>query len=78
MQGEVLAVTANNLVEVSIGTDDGLKSGDTLEIFRGTHYLGRMRLVRLDTDRAVGEIIPKTKKGPIQKGDHVATRLKLG
>ena len=48
----MLAVSAENLVEVSIGSDDGLRVGNKLEIYRGSHYLGRIEVMRLDVDRA--------------------------
>lgn len=75
LHGKVLAVSAENLVEISIGSDDGLKIGNTLEVFRGAHYLGKIEVLRIDFDRAVGKILQDYKRGPIQKGDEVATRL---
>jgi myosin heavy subunit len=75
LHGKVLAVSGANLVEVSIGSDDGLKVGNKLEVFRGSHYLGRIEVMRLDVDRAVGKILQDYKRGPIQKGDEVATHL---
>jgi len=75
LHGKVLAVSAENLVEISIGSDDGLKIGNTLEVFRGSHYLGKIEVLRIDVDRAVGKILQDYKRGPIQKGDEVATRL---
>ncbi len=75
LHGKVLAVSAKDLVEVSIGSDDGLKVGNTLEVYRGSHYLGRIEVLRLDVDRAVGKILQDYKRGPIQKGDEVATHL---
>ena len=75
LHGKVLAVSAENLVEISIGSDDGLKIGNTLEVFRGSHYLGKIEVLRIDVDRAVGKVLQDYKRGPIQKGDEVATRL---
>ncbi len=77
-RGKVLAVNQDNMLEVSLGSDDGLRVGHTLEIFRGSNYLGRVQVLRADTDRAVGKILPGFKKGAIQKGDDVATRFKVG
>ncbi|HEY1785036.1 MAG TPA: hypothetical protein VGG30_05775 [Pirellulales bacterium] len=75
LHGKVLAVSAENLVEISIGSDDGLKIGNKLEVFRGSHYLGKIEVLRIDVDRAVGKVLQDYKRGPIQKGDEVATRL---
>ena len=77
MHGKILAVNAEDMVEVSIGSHDGLKVGNKLEVFRGSKYLGRVKVVRLDDNRAVAEILKDFKQGQMQKGDDVASRLKL-
>ena len=77
VQGKVLAVNKNDLVEVSIGSDDGLKAGHKLEVFRGSSYLGRLEVLSTSEDKAVGKIMSDYKKGQIQRGDNVATRFKL-
>jgi myosin heavy subunit len=77
LRGKVLAINRDNMVEVSLGTDDGLHVGHTLEVFRGSKYLGRVQVLRTTTDRAVGKIVPGFKKGVIQKDDDVATRFKV-
>lgn len=77
LRGKVLAINRDNMVEVSLGTDDGLRVGHTLEVFRGSKYLGRVQVLRTTTDRAVGKIVPGFKKGVIQKDDDVATRFKV-
>jgi len=68
----------SQLIEVSIGADDGLKPGHTVEVFRGDRYLGRAEILRTDPDRAVGRIIRQFQQGQIQEGDHVATRFRVG
>ncbi|HEX3727100.1 MAG TPA: hypothetical protein VHV08_12685 [Pirellulales bacterium] len=78
IRGKVLAINQDNMVEISLGSDDGLRAGHTLEIFRASHYLGRVEVLSTSTDRAVAKIIPGFKKGAIQKGDDVATRFKVG
>jgi hypothetical protein len=63
------------LVEVSIGADDGLKAGDTVEVFRGNRYLGRLNIRETSPDKSIGEVIRSFQQGAIQEGDRVATRL---
>ena len=66
------------LVEISIGSDDGLSEGHELDIYRTTNggqYLGRMQVVFVQADRAVGKVIQKSKNGIIQRGDYVTTKL---
>ncbi len=77
LRGKVLAINRDNMVEVSLGTDDGLRVGHTLEVFRGSKYLGRVEVLHTTTDRAVGKIVPGFKKGIIQKDDNVATRFRV-
>lgn len=78
LRGKVLAVNQNDLLELSLGADDGIRTGNTLEVFRGNSYLGRVQVLTTQSDRAVAKILPDFKKGVIQKGDDVATRFKVG
>lgn len=79
VDGIILAVARDGLVELSIGSDDGLRLGNTLEVYRrgpsSSKYLGRVEVLRVTPDRAVAKIIPEFRKGLIQKEDRVATRL---
>ena len=75
VDGVVVAVGDKGLVEISIGSDDGLREGHKLEVFRGNSYLGRVVIRRTEPDRAVAEIDPAYRKGSIRKGDRVATKL---
>ena len=64
-----------NFMEISLGSDDGLKVGHQLEVFQDRTYKGRIIVRRTDPDRAVAEIIPELRKGEIQKGDRVRTKV---
>jgi hypothetical protein len=76
VDGVVLAANAQDgMVEISIGSDDGLRQGNTLEVFRSTKYLGRIQVVRTAPDKSVAKIIPGFQKGRIERDDRVATRL---
>ena len=65
------------LIEVTIGADDGLQAGHTVEVFRGSKYLGRAEIISTSPDRAIGKLDRRFLQGQIQEGDRVATRLKL-
>lgn len=65
----------NNLVEITIGSDDGLRKGHQLDVVRGQNYLGRITIERVEPNRAVGQIDPNFKRGNIQEGDRVTTNL---
>lgn len=66
------------LIEITIGFDDGIRPGHTVEVYRGDRYLGRAEILRADPDRAVGRIIPEFQQGQIQEGDGVATKFRVG
>lgn len=76
VDGEVLASRDNGLIEISIGSDDGLRSGHTLEVFRADKYLGRVEVLQTAPDKAVAKILRDFLKAPIERGDRVATRLR--
>lgn len=61
-------------VLVSVGSDDGLRIGHEMDVFRGGNLIGRVRLVSVDPDRAVGESDPLYYKRPFQIGDVARTR----
>ncbi len=78
VNGQVTALR-DGLIEVSIGSDEGLQKGHTLKIFRinGSvgSYLGSIEIIDTGTDRAVGRVVPGTREGNIRKGDRVATKI---
>lgn len=64
------------LVEVSLGSDDGLSVGHTMTLYnREGRYLGQVRLTLVNADKAVGIVFGKEKNTVIQKGDNVTTKL---
>ncbi|MEM9414094.1 MAG: hypothetical protein AAGA29_01285 [Planctomycetota bacterium] len=44
------------LVEVNVGTRDGVQAGMPFTVYRGDQYLGTIRITTVDTDKAVGEV----------------------
>jgi hypothetical protein len=70
-------VAGGQLVEFSIGSDDGIKEGNTVEVFRGSRYLGRLDVLETSPDKSVGRVNRRYQQGTIQEGDRVATRLEL-
>jgi predicted nucleic acid-binding Zn-ribbon protein len=81
LRGVVRAATPDGLVEVSVGSDDGLMRGHTMEVYRegatpnATKYLGRIEILSTKADVSVGKILPQYRRGNIEKDDRVATRL---
>lgn len=81
VDGLVTADPSGDLVEISLGTDDGLKAGHRLKVYRlsnGTNAdLGRIVVVKALADKAICKIDGKAAKQPIQKGDRVTTAKQL-
>ncbi len=75
VNGQVLAVASNGLVEVSLGRDDGMREGFTLEVTRGGQYLGRVRVTNVRDDKSVAEILTGFRRGAILQGDRVDSKL---
>ncbi|MBI1248782.1 hypothetical protein GC197_13190 [bacterium] len=75
LDGYITAVNNANLVEINLGSDDGIHIGNQLEVFRGQTYLGRIIIKETAPDHAVGEIVRENRRGQILKGDHVSTKL---
>ena len=74
LDGKVLAARGR-LIEISLGRDDGLEEGHELTVSRGTLYKARVIVRWTRSDRAVAEVIERTKQREIQEGDRVATRV---
>ncbi len=77
VEGQVTRVAGNRLIEVSLGSDDGLRTKHTVHVYRGKSYLGKVEILETSPDRAVGRILRPYQKGAIRKGDRVATRLNV-
>ena len=74
--GKVLVVNRPaELVEVSIGYDDGLRQGHELEVTRGGRYVTKLRVRNTEPDRAVAEIMRDYSAGIVQEGDRVDTTI---
>ncbi|MBX3425597.1 MAG: hypothetical protein KF688_07960 [Pirellulales bacterium] len=71
-------VAGGQMIEITIGADDGIKQGQTVEIFRGERYLGRARIIKTEPDKAVGQVLREFQQGTIMEGDDVATQLRVG
>ena len=72
----VVTAVAEDAVEVTLGGDDGVQTGHFLEVWRDDEYLGRVQVISVKPDRCMGRVVPEFRRGIIQPGDRVATRLK--
>ena len=73
---------STKLVQITLGSDDGIKVGHTLIVYRPAEknnglpkYLGKIQVVRVTPDEAVGSVIERDKNGVIERNDNVTTQL---
>ena len=68
-----------NLIKISLGTDHGVKNGNTLEIYRTNpvQYLGVLRIEDSQYHTSVGRLVraPGVKTADVREGDIVASGL---
>ncbi len=81
VMGEVKRIDATNrLLEATIGSDDGLVVGHTLNIYRLSprpEYVGKASVVSVDPDQAVLKVVGNTYQGKkIKEGDIVSSTIK--
>jgi Ca-activated chloride channel family protein len=75
LDGVVTAVSRSGFVEISIGSDDGIRTGHALDVFDNKSYGGRVAVVKTTPNRCVAKILKEYQKRELIKGDRVATRL---
>jgi hypothetical protein len=79
LDGKVLASRSNGLVEISLGSDDGIQRGHEAFISRDhagqSKFVAKIEIVTTTPEKSVGKVIPSYKKGPIERGDRVVTKL---
>ena len=67
--------SSRELIEISVGSDDGLVVGHKLTLFRGDKYVAEIRLTLVQADKSVGYIYTKAKNAVVNVGDTATTKL---
>lgn len=75
LRSVVTSIGKDGAIEISAGTDDGIRVGHKLDIVRGTQYIGKMVIRYVRPDKAVGEVIDGYRRGYIQERDAVVSDL---
>jgi len=79
LDGVVLASRSDGLIEISIGSDDGLRTGHQAYVYRRqngqSRPIAKIEVVKVTPDKSVGKVIPEFRLAPIARDDRVATRL---
>jgi hypothetical protein len=75
----VTATPGAGLIEISLGSDAGLRKGHLLQVYRTiggqNTYVGRIEVVKTASDKSVCKIDPKFQNSNVMVGDRVASKL---
>ena len=74
VNGEVVRVM-DSLALLSVGRDDGVRIGHTLDVSRGTTYVGRLKVQRVDDNYSVAEMLDSYRRSTLRTGDRVDSKL---
>jgi hypothetical protein len=81
VKGKIQKVDAGGLVQISLGTDQGVNKNNTLEVFRTQpepKYLGMVRIVDANFNSSVGRLIVPagaTVRPQLREGDNAWSKL---
>ncbi|MCS7166340.1 MAG: hypothetical protein RMI91_02350 [Gemmatales bacterium] len=78
VRGQILRIGNNGLVEISLGSDDGLLRNHTLEVFRlepKPDYVGRIVVLEVEPHRAVAQFLNREHAKSARVGDVVASHI---
>lgn len=71
----VVKGVSGNLIVVSLGSDDGLRSGHLVDIYRGDRFVGKAKILTAEFDQASARVMAEYQQSRVQEGDHVTTKL---
>lgn len=73
----VAGVSREGLVEINLGSHDGIRQGHQLDVVREGRFLGRIQIIETGPDKAVGQIMRDYHNQQIREGDTVTSRLRI-
>ena len=77
VEGLVTEVRPDGWLEISIGEDSGIREGHQLDVYRQANgrsaYIGKVKVVQTQPDRAACVVMPEFRKGTIQREDSVGS-----
>ncbi|MEM9411481.1 MAG: hypothetical protein AAGA30_10230 [Planctomycetota bacterium] len=75
VEGVVLRIK-DNLVAISVGSDDGIRAGHEFDIYRGDRYIGKARVTRAKNNMSAAKLISEFTQAPVAEGDYITTKYK--
>ena len=72
IEGRVYAVQ-NDTIAFSLGTDDGMRAGHVVDIFRGNRFVGTAEITVVEPNRSAARIDKNLTKFAVESGDRITT-----
>ena len=70
--GRILSVDADTeFVIVNLGEKDGIALGDIMSVYRGSDFLGDIRVTRVQAEMSAADFIPPFSSRKVRKNDQV-------
>ena len=73
VEGVVLR-TKNNLIAISVGSDDGVRAGHIFDIYRGDRFIGKAEVTRAKDNMSAARLVSEFVQAPVAEGDYVTTK----
>ena len=71
----VVARVKDNYIAISLGTDDGIREGHTVDIFRGDRFIGKAVVTKAEFNMSAARLDKDYMQAPVAEGDHVTTKF---
>jgi actin-related protein len=78
IEGIVMKVVDDDIVILSLGTDDGIREGHSFDIYRGDRFVGKAVVSKADYNLSAARVRPEFRQAAVLQGDHVTTKLPGG
>lgn len=78
IEGIVMKVVDDDIVILSLGTDDGIREGHSFDIYRGDRFVGKAVVSKADYNLSAARINKEFRQAAVLQGDHVTTKLPGG
>lgn len=70
-----VARVKDDYIAVSLGTDDGIREGHTLDIYRNDRFIGKATVTKADYNMSAARIDRNFLQAPVAEGDYVTTKF---
>lgn len=65
----------DGFIAVSLGTDDGLRVGHSLDVYREDRFVGRAEVTRTEHNISAARLLPEYERALVRRGDYVTTKF---